>query len=542
MDLPLEVAGNFMELRNNHFHSGLDMKTNGVIGQPIRAVADGWVSRIKFSPWGYGKAIYVDHPSGYTTVYGHLSRLNAPLADVLLDLQYAERDYSVDHSFKRGELPVTEGQVIAFSGNTGGSTAPHLHFEVRRTADQHAVDPEAYGMNPADHAPPTFFGLRLYPLDSTSSTSPYPAENTGFTAVRSNDSTYVIKAGQNLLGQGTIGLAVNVIDRYDESQNTCGIRTLAVEVDGRRIFSADLNDVDFGLQRYANAYMDYALFIGRQQHYNRCFKLPNNKLAFYGKEEEQGRIQLAPGQQRAVKVVATDPSGNRSILSFMLIGASAEEAARWPKVVPKGQACRYDRINVMERPGMRFSLPPNALYEDTYIATSVGPAPEKALAPLFQVQNDHTPLQLAGELTLDVTGKFPAAQASKLLMVKVQKGRTTPAGGSYANGKLTAAIKTFGAYTVMLDTVPPVIKPIDLVPEMKGRKGFRIKVTDNLSGPDKWAGTMDGKWIVMEYIPGANVLEHVFDKNTDLPGRHEFKLEVVDERGNRSSIARSFER
>lgn len=542
MNLPIEVAGNFMELRSNHFHSGLDMKTNGRTGQSVMSVADGWVSRIKVSPWGYGKAVYVDHPSGYTTVYGHLDRLNGKLASALLDLQYAKRDFSVDQYFKRGELPVAKGEVIAFSGNTGGSTAPHLHFEVRRSSDQHALDPQAYGMTALDRVPPTITGLRLYALDSSSRTSPFPAGAVGFPVSQVNDSTYQLKPGMLPKALGTVGIAVNVIDRYSNSHNSCGIRSLAVSVDGSPVFSAALDEVDFGTTRYANAYMDFGLFKDNNMHYNRCYKLPNNKLDLYGEETAQGRIAVAPGHDHAVQVIATDASGNRSTLTFVLHGANDTESAAWPMDPAEGTLYRYDRSNAIMEPGMIFKLPPNALYDDTRIITSVSKAPANAFSPLFQIQNELTPLQTAGEISIDVREAYPEALASKLLVVRMARGKPSAEGGTYASGKVTASVRTLGSFTVMMDTVAPVITPIDLRADMKSRNSFRIRVRDNLAGLDQWVGKIDGQWVLMEYEPKSGTLEHAFDKYTDKPGRHIFTLEVTDGRGNRSEISREFTR
>ena len=542
MDLPMEVAGNFMELRTNHFHSGLDMKTNGRIGQPVMAVADGWVSRIKVSPWGYGKAVYVDHPSGYTTVYGHLDRLNGLLAKKLLDIQYTSRSFSVDQYFQRGELPVSKAEVIAFSGNTGGSTAPHLHFEVRRTSDQHALDPQAYGMNPPDHVFPTLSGVRIYPLDSTSKTKPYPTGNSGFATVQLNDSTYGLKPGADVAAYGRVGLAFNVVDRYSNSNNACGIRALKVSVDGQPVTDIRLEEIDFGLQRYVNAYMDYGLYKDKDMYYNRSFKMPNNKLDFYGNFTRPGQIETSPGKDQEVRVEATDAAGNRSVLNFTLHGAHPDEASKWPTRQPRGQLCRYDKSNKITLEGMRFSLPPDALYDNTYITSSTGPAPAHALAPLYQVADELTPLQLPAEISIAVNkGNIPE-QASKLLLVRMVKGKPVAEGGAFADGQVTGAVRNFGSFTVMLDTTPPVLTPIGLTESMKGRKGFKIKVRDDLSGIDQYAGTIDGKWVLLEYEPKSSMLEHAFDAYTDQPGTHEFRLEVSDERGNRSTFSRTFTR
>lgn len=542
MDLPIEVAGNFMELRTNHFHSGLDMKTNGRIGQPVMAVAQGWVSRIKVSPWGYGKAVYVDHPSGYTTVYGHLDRLNGAIARKLLEIQYTNRSFSVDQYFKPGELPVAQGEIIAYSGNTGGSSAPHLHFEVRRTSDQHALDPQTYGMHAPDTVRPAISGLRAYPLDSLSQTGPYPAGYAGFATVQLNDSTYGLKSGAKVSVLGTVGLALNVTDRYSNSSNTCGIGALRVTVDGKVITDIHLDEVDFGLQRYANAYMDYGLYKDKDMYYNRCYKLPNNKLDLYGKALEPGRIAAVPGKDQTVEMVATDRADNRSTLRFTLHGATAEEAAKWPLPAQQGQFCQYDQTNVVKLEGMQFSLPPNALYDNTRLTSSRNAAPAHALAPLYKVQDEFTPVQLACQLGIAVDKGFTADQASKLLLVRMVKGKPVAEGGTYAEGWVTGSVRNLGAFTVMMDTTPPLLTPIGLSDNMKGRKGFKVKVRDNLSGIDQYVGTLDGKWVLLEYEPKTSMLEHAFDSYSDLPGEHEFRLEVTDGRGNKSTLVRKFAR
>ncbi|MBP9080720.1 MAG: M23 family metallopeptidase [Flavobacteriales bacterium] len=542
MDLPVEVAGNFMELRSNHFHSGIDLKTNGRTGLPVKATADGWVSRIKISPWGYGKAVYLSHPSGYTSVYGHLDRLNGKLAATLLDLQYETRNFSIDKYFGQGELPVAMGEVIAFSGNTGGSSAPHLHYEVRRTADQHALDPEKFGVNALDKVPPTITGIRLQPLDTLARVSPYPANAIGLGVVPVNDSTYMLKPGTNVAAWGTVGLEVNTTDRYSNSTNPCGIRSLSVSVDGTTVCTIQLDETDFGLQRYANAYMDYALFKDHNMHYNRCYKLPNNRLEVYKGEKSPGRISVQPGKDHAVQVIATDGAGNRSTLTFVLKGASKEEAGAWPWARPDGKLFPFDQPATLQEPGMRFNLPAHALYADTRLKTATAPPPSGALAPLFSLHDALTPLHVAGELSIDVTKPFPAGKEDKLLLARWVKGKPVAEGGTWSDGRISANVRTLGPYTVVIDTVPPVLSPLGLQTDMKQANGFKVRVADNLSGVDQWVARLDGQWILMEYDPKAHTLEHSFDKYSNLPGEHTFELEVSDERGNRSRLTRRFTR
>lgn len=535
MDIPLELSGNFMEPRSDHFHSGLDIRTQGREGIPVKAVADGWVSRIKISPFGYGKAVYIDHPDGRTTVYGHLQQLTGKVGEACLDHQYRQKDFSIDWAPEKGVLPLKQGEVFALSGNTGGSGGPHLHFEVRRTSDQHALDPEAHGIAVPDHIAPEIHGVRIYPLTDTSRCAPYPEKSVGY-AAQGASGRYTLKATP--IAYGTVGLAVNTFDRYDSNGAKCGVRMIEVFVDSVRHFSTTLDHVDFNLNRYCNAHVDYSLFKAQKMDYHRCFKQPNNKLRIYGKEPAQGRIELHPGQVRAVLLVATDAHGNRSELRFNLKGATAEEAAQWPSAIPPGSLFRYDGPNRIEEEGVRFSLPANSLYDDAYITYQQKPAVGRALCSLHVIGDPSIPLHTAADLSLAVQ----TTKGSKATIVRLDTDGTVSSslGGKHADGWITAPVKAFGTYTVMLDTVPPVITNVDLRAGMTGRKGFTLKIADNLSGIGTWRATLNGEWILMEYDPKTKTLVHTFDKHTKAPGKKDFKLVVTDDRGNSSSFALTF--
>ncbi len=544
MKIPIDLSGNFMELRSDHFHSGLDMRTGGQEGQPVMAAAEGWVSRIKISPWGYGKAVYIDHPNGYTTVYAHLRDLVGNVGETALASQYREKCFDIDQYVEKGRVPVVAGQVIGHSGNSGSSGGPHLHFEVRRSSDQHALDPEAYGMSVPDRVPPTLQGLRIDALGPEARVAPYPGGAVGFPLVARNDSTFTLKEGARPSAYGTVGIAVNVTDRYDSRSAKCGIRKLEVWLDGTPVFSALLDHVDFEVNRYANAYMDYRLFKDNRMDYNRCYRLPNNKLGIYGKEAAQGRLQLVPGKEHEVRVVATDANGNRSTLTFKLSGADAVAASAWAPAPPTGTLFPHDRANTLEQEGLRFKLPAGALYQDEHIRWSAGKdlAPN-GFAPWHALHDPYTPLQANGEVALRLDAPVPNGLEAKLVMVrKDHSGKTASIGGSVANGWITAKTRTFGRFTVMMDTIPPKISAVDLKPVMTGRRSFTLRVDDDLSGLDTYSGQLDGKWVLLEYDPKTKSLTHHFDVHSEGSGPRELVVEVGDERKNRSRFSYAFMR
>lgn len=541
MDIPLDLSGNFMEPRSNHFHTGLDMRTQGREGIPVRAVADGWVSRIKISPWGYGKAVYIDHADGLTTVYAHLQRLEGSVGEACLDAQYRARDFSIDVYPEKGTVPVSQGQVIALSGNTGGSGGPHLHFEVRRTAGQVALDPEDHGFLASDKIPPEIIGVRIHPLTDSSRVAPYPGTAKGF-AAQGTAGRHALKPGPAPAAHGTVGLSLHTVDRYDNSGFRFGVRSIELFVDSVPAFSTRFDEVNFEHNRYCNAHMEYGLFKASKMDYHRCYKLPNNKLRIYGGEPMQGRIALTPGRDHHIRFVVKDGRGNTSELAFFLRGATAEEASGWPQPGLDGSLFRYDTENILEEAGVRLTVPAGALYDDVLVTYARAPSPAKAFAPLHGLHDRLTPLHSSCTLAIETTD-LPEGLRSKALVVSLDdQGKPSAHGGRWSQGHITTSVKSFGNYTVMVDTVPPTITNVDLRADMRGRKGFSITVTDDLSGIDTYRGTLDGQWILLDYEPKTNTLSHSFDKHTSASGQRVFKLEVKDERGNTSSWGLTFQR
>ena len=357
-------------------------------------------------------------------------------------------------------------------------------------------------------------------------------------AAQGGDGKYTLKDGLVVSAYGTIGLALHAIDRYDANGAKCGARSIELFVDSVPSFSSRFDQLVFDVNRYCNAHMDYGQFKGNKLEYHRCFRQPNNKLRIYGKEDEQGRITLTPGQERKVRFVVTDAHGNKSILSFKLKGATAAEASAWPKTEPAGSLFRYDAPNNITEEGLRFNLPEHSLYDDAFVDFGVKPAVGRLLSPIHTIGDPLTPLHVAGELSIAVKHAKPG----KATIVRMDPDGTVASsiGGVYADGWITAKVKSFGSYSVAIDTVPPLIANVDLRADMRGRKGFSIKIADNLSGVGTWKGSINGEWMVMEFDPKTKMLTHTFDKHTKAPGKKDFALTVTDERGNSSRYVLTF--
>jgi murein DD-endopeptidase MepM/ murein hydrolase activator NlpD len=255
LDIPMQLSGNFGELRPNHFHAGFDFKTNQREGLNVYAVFDGYVSRIKISTYGYGKAIYITHPNGFTTVYGHLQRAVGTIEDKIKEAQYKEESYEVELFLKPGELVVKKGDIIALSGNTGGSEGPHLHFEFRETATEKIVNPFFFGYDQfiKDTKKPIVTSLMVYPLDaeSVANRSQRPI-NLGLSLQK--DGTFI---SEKVQARGKIGFGINAYDLDDASYNANGTYKTSLISNGKTLFNYQFDEMSFEEGRFINAMIDY---------------------------------------------------------------------------------------------------------------------------------------------------------------------------------------------------------------------------------------------------------------------------------------------
>jgi hypothetical protein len=541
IDIELIPAGNFAEFRSNHFHSGVDLKTKGVTGFHVRAVQDGFVSRIKVSPWGYGNALYIDHPTGHTTVYGHLSTYNEVITAYIRKKQYASESFSIDVYLKPGEIPVKQGDIVAKTGNTGGSSAPHLHYEVRRSKDQIALDPEVYGLDIPDTTPPSIRGIRLYALNDTTKLSAYNGTAKGF-IVEGAQGKYRIRPGQTVAANGLVGIGIHTREKYDGSPNVCGVRKIELFVDGDLHFTANLDHVNFGTTRFLNAHMDHRLYNSHRMHYHKCFKRGNNQLDIYAGDDSMGGINVQAGKPRNVKMIVHDTNGNSSILEFILEAPIAESDGLTAPVQPEGVLMKAGEQSNFSDDGISVSIPAGALYEDLYLTHSSNTGTSTMLSDAHRLGNPYDAVQKHFSLSIAPTTWLKGQMDKVLVVRKDEKGRLKPATSNYGNQLVTARVRDFGTFFLMADTVPPTVRVLDLKSDMSGRGSFNVKIGDNLSGVEEWRATLDGKWILMEYEPKQNKLTHTFDEYSDGEGERKFKIVVKDERGNESIVERTFMR
>jgi hypothetical protein len=538
LKIPFFLSGNFAELRPNHFHGGIDIKTQGKTGLPVFAAADGYVSRIAISPSGYGNVMYINHPNGTTTVYGHLDRFAPHIEEYIRKIQYEKEVFAIDQDIEEGILPVKNGEQIAKSGNSGSSGGPHLHFEIRRTKEKILLNPLLFNMPVKDKTKPVVQALMIYPISEDASVSGKQIPQRFETVLAGN--AYQIKANPTIQVFGKIGFGIQSIDLLDGSANKCGIYSLKLTVDNELIYSFAMDDYPQEESRYINSHIDYDRAIRLGQRFYRTWIQPGNKLDIYDTVEKHGIYKATDEQLHQVNYEITDVYGNSTNLSFKI---QSKELKTTP-VVPKGEEFKYKRNNHIRNDELEFSVPEGALYDDVDFLYKQKPALPKFYSPVFQLHNAYTALHFACQLRIKATN-LPASLQSKAMLAQIDpaSGKIYSATGKFIDGWVEGNIKVLGNYAIAVDQFAPKITSLSISENklVNGANSLKFKVTDNLSGIETYRGTIDGKWILLEYDLKNNLLSYTFDKaRIQYNKKHSIILEVTDYKGNSSTYKANF--
>lgn len=530
MDIPVLLSGNFGELRSNHFHSGIDFKTQGVEGKPIHSVQDGYVSRISVSPWGYGNGLYITHPDGTTTVYGHLQKFSQKITAYLKEKQYEQESFNVNLSLTPDELPVKEGELVALSGNTGSSGGPHLHFEVRDTETEEPMDPiEYYKDLIKDTQAPKIQGIMVYsmPGKGVVNGSRRKLELKPVTAKNGK---------QTLTGKieawGEIGLAVKGYDYMDNTSNIYGIKDITLTADSQVIFHSNLDRFAFDESRYLNSFTDFEEWKEHRSFYIKSFVDPGNRLRFI-ESLNRGILTIDEPRTYHLTYQLADAFGNTTRLSIRIEGKEQPI----PEIDTENtELFHWWSDNRFGAKGIRLTIPKGNLYDDLYFRYSVK-EDSAELGATHILHNKPVAFHKSAKLSLRLqTDTLENKQQYGI--VRLQNGRRSWTGGVYRNGWVDADIKEMGSYTLGQDLVPPTITPLNPATWVS-KQSIALRLSDNLSGVQTYRGEIDGQYVLFE-MNSKSVITYHFDKERLARGKHTLKLVVTDACGNQSTYTYPF--
>ena len=530
----LRLSGNFGEIRGGHFHTGIDIKTGGGEGLPVRAVADGFVSRVAVSPTGYGKALYVEHADGRTSVYAHLRSFRADIAAYVQAQQYAQEKFAIDVPLPRDRFKVSKGETIALSGNSGSSGGPHLHFEVRETAGQVPINPLDLGIKTRDKRPPEMERLWVYAHGNGGHVEGLSGEQV-FPLTKTSEG-YRMKDGVPVHALGTVSIGVAAIDRFSDSENICGIHRMTVEVDGQVIHDHVIDRMPFDKKRKVQAHIDYSKKQRFRDFVFRSYIAPMNDLDIYREIKDRGMWHLKQGDTSKVKVRMLDHAGNLSELRFTMLGTKWNDEVL-PRPGEVTDTYLPNRDNSFSTDELRMYIPKGALYDTLRFHHASEPACRQCLTKVHALCDLSVPAETYMNISIRIDGSVKTDRSKLLIVSFDDKGRPVAEGGTMSGQWLSTRTRSFGKYSVMADTLAPTLRPLNFADgaNTASLDTLRLKLSDDLSGIATYTAKLDGKWLLMEHDPKNQVIYHVKDHHiTSAP--QVLEVTAVDNVGNTTSL------
>jgi len=524
LDIPLLLSGTFGELRGNHFHSGLDIKTKGIEGLKVFSAEKGYVSRIKISHGGYGKALYITHPNGYTTVYGHLKKFSPRIEKYIKAKQYKKESYTIQVYPKASELVISKKELIAFSGNTGGSFGAHLHYEIRKTAGAIPHNPMLFGIDIKDTQKPVVKNVYIYPISDDAQ-------------INQSDDVVQVNLKQKSLGSftsdpiiafGKIGVGVNTYDKQDGSYNWNGVYNIKVRVNGLQTYEHQLEKFSFGETHYINLLLDYERYIKFKEYNQRLFITPNNKLSIYKNSINNGFIDINEEKDYLIEIIISDFKGNESIIKLPIIG---KDVALIKEVQHEKVTLNYfDKNNVNYITGDNFTATfrKNTFYENFYFDFQENDS-------IISLHNNTVPVRKSFTINFDVS-KYTTAQRKHMYIAQANKKGNYYFRATKKKGDIfSAKSKALGNFKLDKDTIKPTVKPFNFAQGkwLSSYKQLIVKIKDNKSGIKYYRATINGKWILMEYESKKGALTYNFSDNKTISGKQNLKIIVLDNAANK---------
>lgn len=545
INIDLALAGNFCEMRGNHFHTGLDIKTNNKEGYRLYALADGYISRVRISPWGYGKAIYIDYDNGLTSVYAHCNSFPTMIDSLIYTIQKTKEIANIDENVSQLKIRIKKGDIVAFSGNSGSSSAPHLHFEIRETKTEYALNPlnfKVYKDIIKDHKKPEIRGLKFYAISDKGFL--IPGQSIYYKVVKDGEKYVInnskpIKLDTIAINNSQLGIGLYAIDKLDAAYNVCGIYESKLFKNQTLIHHQKIDYMVFDYNRFLNSHQDYFAFRNERKHIHKQFSTSINPLPIY--KLNDGKINWSAANA-TFQIEVFDIHGNKSIVSFKIDGEFNNLKSN---ILDTKKYIFPDSTNIVNMDGFSAIIEKGSFYEpiEYQIKKIDLDSVSRFLSPTYQVFNYNIPVQKKYPIRIKIPNRFIKLDHSKMAIALINhKNKVYYKGGFSEDGWISSEIRNFGKFTIVIDTISPIIKPLDFSHNKNITKysTLELSITDNLSGISKYKAYINDNWVLMIYDKKKARYIIPLDKRSKpllVKGNNEIKIISSDRKNNISSLA-----
>ena len=532
LDIPIYLSATFGELRPNHLHAGLDIKTQGVEGKKVYAVADGYVSRIGVSPYGYGNVLYITHYDGYTSVYAHLQRFSGEIAKFVKQYQYAHKKFASQIYPDTDKFPIKKGDLIAYAGNSGGSGGPHLHFEIRHTASEKPVNPMYFGYKIDDNVRPLIQGLAVYPLgeESTLEGGIKPM----YFDVEGTNGKYSLKDRKFVYANGEVAFGIRTFDQVGTSTNKNGPYLYELFLDDELAFQVEADSFSYSEPRYVNSLLDYRRYKQKKSSYVRTETDPYNKLHMI--EVKNGTTVVEEGDTVNVRFKISDFAGNTATASFKLVGTAPVEVERpqhrRSEYFVKADGSLNSDITIQE---FNVSMEKGTLFRDEWIQT--GQRDEKGCCSrIYRFGNDELTTFKPFTIRIRPNEEW-ADHPRKYIAYYDNSGKVSSLGGKMKNGCMEVETRSMGEYTIKIDSVAPTLRASNFKDgeAVSALKSLRFKISDDMTGIETYDIYLDDVWVLGQYDAKNALLYYEIDEKMK-KGTNNVKVVVTDGVGNKKTL------